>query len=537
MARSVLVLVVALSACKSPDQVDAGPPKLRPQVTIAAKESNVIGTEVTGTITVSGCTKVAQLQVLEHGTFLAEVPFTKSPAPFTLTRSNFAGLYSRGLAADLTLSAKVVCDDGRDNTSQGIGVTFFPVEQVLSPGSQVLPDAFIANGGLGGTKVTFIGCIGVAGGATALAAYDAAGTQVALNAALPFSCSEKLIIGPRSQANGLRWVLEPGVGALLVDDALSKKKQVLGNLKNMGVSTTGVGVFWLDALAGNGKLLAIKPQAETSADWAADVVGIANADPVIDEGNRRVWASLWQFTLHPPMNTGDVVVYSFDFDSGALVNGVGSSGPPIILHQTFSTQVNEPIMPLGTFNAGGSLLFMPVLSLDSSNIVHSTVLACSTAGDCDGASLSRKWTSELFDGEVNQVVPFSAGNALVAFGPYHAWFLSAQTGVVTNLAHVDVAPTGGLKVLGVQPGVKSELYLLNGPVIENKTTYPTEVVAVDRPETGEVYRFTFGSGLAPSTGITMGVDDTGQAWFRVGADLVKPLLIEEYRQARGPTKL
>src|SRR5207248_3224655 len=123
----------------------------------------------------------------------------------------FSNLYpTLGIAASLTLKAKVVCDDARTNNSQPVGVRFFPIAQrfTASSGEQVVTDNFIAEGGLGGTANTFLGCAVTTTG-TELARVDLMGNIVAFNNTLPFDCSLATQISDRSNVTGTRWVLEP----------------------------------------------------------------------------------------------------------------------------------------------------------------------------------------------------------------------------------------------------------------------------------------------------------------------------------------
>jgi hypothetical protein len=122
-------------------------------------------------------------------------------------------------------------------------------------------------------------------------------------------------------------------------------------------------------------------------------------------------------------------------------------------------------------------------------------------------------------------------------GPYQAWFLDSQFGVVRNLGDQPIRPSGNLQLLGVQPGLDKEVYLLSGPVFDQRASYPIEAIAVDDPASGELWRFQYGSGESPNAGLYLGVDESGQSWLRVGIDQVKPNPLKDYRTKRGPTVL
>ncbi len=529
MRPLVISCAVLLLGCPSGNSGnDGGTLRPPPQAFLTVTESNVIDTKITGKVSVSGCKAVTQVQLLQQGTFLADLNFTTSPTAFDLPGNLFAGFYhSLGIAAPLTLAAKVICDDGRTNTSTPVGVSFFPVASRFSTGEQVMPDDFVVEGGLGGSAVTFLGCVGTSTGTT-LARADLSGNPT-YSQALPFACGPNTQISDRSRVTGTRWVLEPGKGAYAINSRLEIVKTVSGSLKRMGVGSNGTGIFWDDTMTSE-VLIKAEPVAAVTNDWRVLIPGIMNADPVIDVGGRVVWASMWQFDQGS--GVGDIVAFKLNLDNGALVNGIGSGGPPLLIHQNFGSIVNPPITPQGTFNADGSLFFAPLITTDVNGVVRTTVLGCTTAGTCDQSG--RRFTSPTFDGVISLVLPFSAGNLLAAVGPFQVWFLEPVGGTVRNLSEAAIRPSGALQVLSVYPGVNTEFYVLTGPVSNNRT-FPVEAIAIDRPESGELYRFSFGSGEVPGTAMAMGVDEGGQAWFRVGSDQVKPLPLTTYRSARGTT--
>ncbi len=525
MRPPVLVVAVLLCSCPVlPVGADAGTTKPPPQVFLSPTEGNVIDTVLTGKVSVSGCATVAQVQLLAQGAFVADLHFTSNPTSFSLPGNVFAGLYrDLGFAASLPLSAKVICDDGRTNTSPVTPVSFFPVASRLSGTQAVLPDAFVVEGGLGGTPVTFLGCIPLSGG-TIFARVDLTGNAT-LSDALPFDCGPNTQLSERSTVTGTRWVLEPGKGAYALDRGLHVVRQLAGSLQRMGVGTNGTAIFWDDTLTEE-RLLKVDPFVMGANDWSVPIAGIMTVDPVINVGERVVWASTWQLLD----GIGDVVAFEFNLDTGMLINGA-----PILLRQDFGPNpVNSPLKPGGTFSADGSIMYL-LVATQVEGVRHTTVLGCATSTSCDVNSGGRKFTTRNFLGEVNGVLPISAGNLLALVGPTAVWLVDAQTGTVRNLSEHAIAPSSeGLQIRSVTAGVSSEVYVLAGPA-STTHPFPTEAIAVDSPENGELYRFTFGSGESPSSAIAMGVDEGGQAWFRVGGDQVKPLTLLEYRAARGAT--
>lgn len=546
MSRSAGVVFVASLALLScdPPVVNPPPPANPPQVFLTVTENNVIGDAVKGKVNVSGCKTVTQVQILQQDSFLADVNFTKSPTDFSLPAGLFSALYSRlGIAASLTLKAKVVCDDGRTNTSQPVGVSFFPIAQRFTAldGSQVVPDFFLAEGGIGGQATTYLGCARVDIGTT-IVRVDKQGQVLGFVAAMPFDCSLAAQISDLSTSSGYRWVFEPGVGAfaLCLSSACGNfsvgKKLLNSKATRIGVGKSGVAVVWVNESASRNRIVKMAPgAADTSNDWEQPFDNIMNSTPVVDDGvGQAVWVSRWEFNVGT--RKAGIVPYKHSLANGSILNGVVNGVPAVILTQQYpNSAVSEPLMPEGVFSATGDTFTIPAYSYDTDNNIRTTVLSCSTSGGlCEGAA--RRWTSANFLAGIRLIVPYSSGNIFAAIGPYHVYFLNAQTGAVMNLGEQAISPTGSQIVLGVQAGGGADFYVLTGPDFGPMTAaFPTEIIAVDTPQTGEVWRLQYGSGEAPTNGVTIAIDDSFQPWLRVGTDLIKPLANAEYRMARGAT--
>lgn len=534
MSRSLPLWISLLAAACGPST----PPPITipnpPQVFLTLSQSTVVGDRVPGKVNVSGCSKVTQVQILQRGEFLADANYRQSPTDFELPASLFSSLYGTlGIAIPLTLSAKVVCDDGRTNDSAPVGVTFFPVATVVSKaGEQVLHDSFIAIGGANQSPTNFLGCSGTKTG-TALVLVNAEGEVLKLNEALPFDCSYATEISERSRVTGTRWVLEPGKGAYALNDNLAVTAQYAGPLDKMGVGSTGAGVF-LSVALNSEAALRLNPLGGTRPIvWSASAVGKHISTPVVNESENVVIIATWQF--HEGTKDGDIVIFKFDAQTGALVNGVPPvGGPPAIFSQKFP-QLNKPIPPAAALNRDGTLIVLAVISAAVDGLVRTTVLSCSTQPKFGGCLNSdRRWASEPFDGVLNLVVPMDTSNTFAAAGPYQAWFLDAKNGAIRNLGNSPLRPSGSLQFVGVQPGLGTEFYLVSSSAADR---YPLEIVATDKPESGELWRFSQGTGESPQAGLYPAVDEGGQVWLRVGPDLVKPLPNAEYRSRRGATLL
>lgn len=537
--------VALLTSCEDPDPPPPPPPN-PPQAFLTINESTVMGDSVKGRVNVSGCKTVTQVAIFQQDTFLFDTNYSKSPTEFTLPAGLFASLYPRlGFAAPLTLKAKVTCDDGRTNFSTPVGVKFFPVQRKYAGpnGEQLVPDAFVAEGGVGGSANTFLGCVRTSTGTT-IARVNTAGELLAFIGQMPFDCSLNTQIMDLSTTSGYRWIFEPNVGAFALCLSAACGDFSIGKIirsqraERIGVGKSGVAVVWINELSTQqNRIVKLNPGAnDTSNDWSYSFGFpiILNADPHIDDGSgQSVWISRWEYDMGTKI--ANIVPYRFNLANGMLTNGVVNGVPAVLLQQQYPlTEVSMPIIPQGFFNPTGETFTIPILTFSQDNTLQTTIISCSTAfGLCEGQA--RRWTSPTFAGMIRLAVPFSAGNLIAAVGPFQVWFLNAQFGTVANLGEKPVQPSGSLMVLGVQPGGGTDFYVLTGPDLQGAPSFPTEIIAWDSPAAGELWRVGYGSGEGPLNAMTIGIDSADRVWLRAGAELVQPLTNTEYRSSRGPT--
>jgi hypothetical protein len=115
-------------------------------------------------------------------------------------------------------------------------------------------------------------------------------------------------------------------------------------------------------------------------------------------------------------------------------------------------------------------------------------------------------------------------------GAQKTYFLNEATGQVRNFEGLPVTAAGALFAHSVQPGNANDFYILNGPA----GGYPTEIVALDSPDWGELWRYELASGgELPQTALYLAVDEAGQAWVRSGGKQVKPFTLAQYRDSKG----
>lgn len=504
-----------------------------PRVFLTAPESLQIGTAVTVIANVSGCLKVQQIRI--QSSVNASLRFVRAvenpaalPVTFTLPPEDFNQDYARlGIAPNLTLVAEAYCDDGRKNSSVPLPVTFFPVATVKAPmqgSSAALPDSFFAEGGVGGAATTFIGCIGTGSG-TALARVDANGAVLKTNTqSLPFPCTATSVISDRNDALGTRWLYEPDVGAFSFDQNLNILTTIKGNYTAFGVAHDGDGLIW-DRTQTTGasffRLKAKPAQGENALLWSTVTTGIMATTPITNQANGSVAVVMWQSAIGS--YTGKLVVQRFNYATGAFT---GSTE----LDEIAYGFLNTPVIPAVAFSPQGDLVYFAYQGgTQGSN--QSGVLACpvNAASRCSGGA--RRWQTPLFDGVITAIVPYSNGSIISAISAKKTYFFGSANGALLNLGEKAIGATGSLVAHGVQPGTGQDFFLLNGP----ETGWPTEIVAIDSPQTGEVWRLTIQGGATPLSALTMAIDEGGTTWLRVGPNQVKPLTLPQYRSARGAT--
>lgn len=533
--RVTATLVVALlTACACGPGNTVPPQKDPPQVFLISNVSALAGTRIPLSVNVNGCDQVAAITILHNDTPIQNVTFQGNPTSFEIPSTVLGTQYaSLGIAAKLSLVAKATCDDGRNNTSQPTPLKFFPVARVTHGpgGSMALPDTYYAEGGLAGAEPSFIGCNGLGGGRTGLARVDSSGNILAANENLPFNCSYYSTFTDKNWATGKRWLWERGVGAFAFDGNLNVTSVYLGDVYALGVATNGDAILIDKGTTTAGLKRVIHacvpadpctgPTPNYNVKWTQQPNGILMGNPIYRPNLDTVVSPLFENQIGTYQ--GDVVMETRAFKDGAIASSVK-------LATIDYGYMNAPTIPNATFNVDGSIVYFPFQTGSDVGTAASQVLACSTVSpNCTGAA--RKWVSPTLTGVTQMVFPFNNFTLLAAIGDQNAWFLDAATGAVQNHGAKPINPDGALVTLAVQPGLKTDFYLLNGPA----GGFPNELVAIDSPSGGELLRYSINGGTLPTDSMNIAIDDAGQAWMRIGLDLVKPLKLSEYRQARGPT--
>lgn len=522
---SLCALLLSLASC-GPDS-GVKPKRDPPQVTLTVASPIVAAQTLALSVDVSGCSEVKEVAILHNEEFLRTVDFTGHPTTFDLAAKELGTLYPRlGFAASLSLVAQATCDDDRTNTSVPTPVDFFPVERTVDPTTDLAaPDAFLAEGGKQGFDTSLIGCVGYKG-ATALAKLDTFGGLVSLNTVLPFPCSFNSNFSERNPVTGKRWLWERGVGAFAFDGNLTITSVHLGFISALAVGPDGDAIIW-DSKAASSAIKRVSHLGQSPANikWGAQQpAGIVLGNPVINSSLSQVVVPVFVDQLGK--YNGVVAIERIDWATGASIL------PRYDIKQIDYAFLDVPTLPPALFNADGSIVIFPFQQGTAVNTGVSNIIACATnSNGCMGAA--QKWISPNLEGVVTIAVPFANHTLIAGIAAQKLWFIDAATGAIANKGQKAIIPTGSNITVGYQEGKGRDFYVLNGA----QGGYPTELVGVDDPVSGELFRFRLEGGTHPSNALTTGVDDAGQLFIRAGGRLLKPLPNAQYRQARGATPI
>jgi len=480
-----------------------------PQVTVNVNEPNTVAPSLKLTVSVSGCDQVKSLTLHDREDLLKTVTYTTNPTPVELAMNEVR--YTRGIAANLSLTARVTCTDGRTNTSQAQAAKFFPVAEVIEPptvDTQVVTDYFVAEGS--GTGAVFIGCAQDAVGRSRMYRVTRANPQNTVSVDMPIPCSPATTITERT-ATGQRWVWTPRRGAFLMDSNLNitatRRETTMLQLfvapDGDALIFTPTGYMRISRTTGN-NLWPEPPVWNFFPDLIAAPVfrnGNTVAIPVQEsntEGGHDIWVGVLDWTKG-------------QWSSFHLIDTTPTI-PPVALDPTGMSLYVATLIP----NNGGAF-----------------IRKCAADSTVDGGrclnSTNRLWTSVDLAGQMALLLPVSGGSRLAAIGAGHLWFLDASTGRVLNKDNMALSPEGALVARIVLPAPNNVFYQFNAayPTDSQPLPPPQELIATDGPEKGELYRY-----QVPGTSVSGALDDSGTLWLRVGRKLVKTLSPSQYRQVR-----
>ncbi|WP_163864830.1 hypothetical protein [Myxococcus eversor] len=524
--RTALVLVSGLATACGNDPPPPTPDP--PQVNLTVPEGNLAGTALPLIVNVSGCEKVATLNLYDRTTFLKAFPYASGATTVELAAADIP--YANplvGIAASLSLTAEVVCDDGRKNTSLPQPATFFPVARAVDDpqGLQVYSTPLAIDGT--GSQMTFLSCAKTTtGGLETMYRHNSAGGGATVLQS-PTVCNASTVITPRNPTSRKRWVWTPGYGAFaLADDfKVSSRTPIDVAVNDLSVMPNG------DAIIRTRTGIIQRVSHATTDGLGIGVTrwaykrDISVNDPIgqlLVTGTGKV---LVASHIAYSGNRADVVVEELDAETNAA-NGTRIS--EVVVKEILNANAATPL-PVGSFSPDGSILYLGFALPEN----KSQVIACiSNLPGCNGGA--SRWATDVLTGQVTQISTYANGNRVAAATTQRVWLLDNATGVIRNRENRSVDANGALhvKYLLPAPAPSTDLFFLNGPEAQGQTvTLPVELVGVDQTagsvaEGRELFRY--------QVPVSMGAafDDTNRLWMRTGLKLLQLQPSSQYRSAR-----
>ncbi len=503
---SLLCVAAFAAACgPKPPPLPGDPPR----VTVQPVSATVADTKLQVTITVSGCEAVKHLSLWNRDVHVADVEYKGNPTVYEIAPGNLR--YHAGLAADVALVARVRCDDDRENSSNPAAVRFLPVAEVVraQPGAQAVTDVFWAVGQ--GPHVGFIGCSGTGDGGTAFVRVSRGGEITHFNQSIGFNCSAQTWITELHGPTGLRWAVEPGVGAFAFKENMDIYAVFVGNVRHLTVGPDGDALIYAE---GPERLMRVSrgaaPWQGGDVMWTFGTAGRITGNVGVHGGMDTVYVPMWVDTLGT--QTAALWMQRLSYTTGGAVGAVEL--------KSFQYGVGDvPFLPPVAFSQDASIAFFAMRTHPTASTVFACATNASQAG-CKGDDL--KWQTGPLAGHVLLTVPYFGKSIVAAVAHQHTWFIGAENGHILNKDAQPVQPEGALVTMGVQAGQGKDFYILSGS--GQPGTLPTELIAVDAPEFGPLFRYSLHGGS-----LMAGVDDSGQLWMRVNQDLVRTLPLAEYQ--------
>lgn len=480
------------------------PPPVPPQVSVSVASTDVVGTGVPFTVHLSGCTQISKLEIYDGPEYLKDLPAQQPSTQGRLEANELS--YRRGLALNIALRAKVFCADGREALSRTQAVTFLPVASVttLPEDEQVVPDLFEADGS--GASLSFIGCIPTENGLTAVARVDPMGRVLDTSLPLPFQCTWSSVFTERHATSGKRWLWDAAGGAVAFDDQLGLHGRFLGAMTALSVEPGGDAIVVRDTPR---PMVSRHRHAQTQELWSESATGLVIGEPVV-HASLGVMTPVMDSEL-TGLSDRTIAIVRFDLATGErvghrlMLTGSQDTVP-------FSDAERFPVK----LRADGSQLYLPRLIADGT----ATIRACATdLESCRDAALA--WESPPLGDWPAALIPFASGSRLAVVGSGHANFLNAAGGGIANPGVIK--PQGAQYFSAALPGKGTDFYLMSSP-LSQPGALPSELIAVDQAELGELFRY-----QVPAGSLTVAVDAQGLPWLRLNSALVKPLRLSEYR--------
>jgi hypothetical protein len=218
-------------------------------------QSNVVGSQIEADVKVSGCDSVSSAELYDNNRLIRTFSMDTNPEPVILQTQDIS-FGVDGIAAQLSLTAQIVCSDGRTAKSSASGAQFLPVAQVLNTtdGSYFVPRFFFADGS--GDQATFVGCaIDPIDSIPKLMRVNQVGKVIAKQDRTDITCDDTAVF--TDPGAGYRWMLIRGIGAIAFDVNLTVTSVARGPWSESGSDGANV----------TGNSIAINPDDGNAIIW------------------------------------------------------------------------------------------------------------------------------------------------------------------------------------------------------------------------------------------------------------------------------
>jgi len=554
LSSAVLSSAVLLLACA--DKKTFVPPESFHKVFLSTPEKNVVGSSVQLAVNVEGCAQVLHSQVLQRDTPIADnLPFENNTALVSLPSQAFAPFYPElGIEAQLSLKARVTCENGLVRDSLPQNVSFFPAKSADKLEERLaFMESFVAIDGAPPLPAAFLGCarppesIG-----PALEYFEATGKLLQKTPLPPSQAYCNAYTHISGALQGHRWVYTPGnvdtpgnACSLfaLRDNGFSRATERLAlgahflvpNTQKCSPVAIHPGGDAFVAVAGSlqygiSRLGPRGMKGQSDAFFLRDSstpISFAAfpTPPVVVENGEVLLVTLWTVPYASRVGQMEIIPFNIRGDKPLPLCAPGN---------------NCPALSLGF---GGNASDSTPVAVFSKDAIHLHLVQHNDFGKFFLATYMLPHLNEPsfpvgpFDNPFVKLSLSGDGHVLVASNTEETYFFSVAPSLDGRLPPLakPLTVSRGLYVTEHTHGPDGTLSIFASPSSRGNLGWPLEVIVVDKPERGELWRFTQrGDGQTSMSAIGLSFDEGGHMWMRAGNTLIQPLRPEEYRSARTP---
>jgi hypothetical protein len=487
--RTTLSLVAVALVCGCGGSPKPVPVPSPPVVQVIPAASVVVDTQFVVDVQTSSCDALKSVELDDGTRPLARVDSPSGTrVSFTVSRTGLD--YARdGIEAHLDLHATAVCNNGAQDTSHGVGMVFMPAAQSF-PGT--LP---LSGLNLDASGRSVIGCVGTS---VERLGVDGAVMQ-STGTSLGFNCTASGYL-LRGGADELYWI-EPGQNVARMSGSLRVTPGAVYN-ESVGAAFLGPsggpavfftrdasGMFWIDRATGQ----RLTPRLSLGGSIAGSSA-LASGTLLVPESSQPLGTSKVNLQVER-WNTSTATSSGIAVLANVPVGALGTANvPPLNL---------SPDGSRAYFIAGAS--FNELWACDSDK-------PCFDRAQGGGLIFKASVTAGVF------TIGAEVGSSVIAAGPGGVQFFDSSGQAMGQ----PIAPSGGLQILSVLPGVGGGFYILGGDTVGNLL----EVILLAGPGV-EAARFHVDTGA-----IGFDTDAAGAPYLLVNGHLAQLLSADQYRLAR-----